>query len=104
VPGARTHPNSWIDGSGNLWLFGGQGRSASSSSRLNDLWKFGIPEQAADMTGNGIVDELDLMTLAGQWLSAPGEPSADIAPQPAGDGIVNFRDLAVLVGKWPDSL
>lgn len=41
VPGARTHSASWIDSSGNLWLFGGTGYgSAAGSGKLNDLWKF----------------------------------------------------------------
>ncbi|UCG60094.1 MAG: hypothetical protein JSU70_11335 [Phycisphaerales bacterium] len=40
-PGAREGSVSWIDGSGNLWLFGGSGRdSTGSSGFLNDLWKF----------------------------------------------------------------
>jgi hypothetical protein len=34
MPGNRFEANSWIDGSGNLWLFGGWG----SSGDLNDLW------------------------------------------------------------------
>lgn len=41
MPGARSLAVSWIDGRGNLWLFGGMGRgSTGSGSHLNDLWKF----------------------------------------------------------------
>jgi N-acetylneuraminic acid mutarotase len=41
VPGARSSAVSWIDASGNLWLFGGNGYdSAGASSDLNDLWVF----------------------------------------------------------------
>ncbi len=41
VPGTRHSASSWIDLSGNLWLFGGYGRdSAGFSGELNDLWKF----------------------------------------------------------------
>jgi len=36
VPGARIHSASWIDASGNLWLFGGAGLDGDR----NDLWKF----------------------------------------------------------------
>jgi hypothetical protein len=36
VPGARVGSSSWIDSSGNLWLFGG----ADSNNLFNDLWKF----------------------------------------------------------------
>jgi N-acetylneuraminic acid mutarotase len=40
VPGARAQAVQWTDASGNLWLFGGFGYTASSSGNLNDLWKF----------------------------------------------------------------
>ncbi|HNO32145.1 MAG TPA: kelch repeat-containing protein, partial [Anaerolineales bacterium] len=41
VPGARIASSSWIDGNGNLWLFGGNGYdSTGTKGRLNDLWKF----------------------------------------------------------------
>lgn len=40
-PGHRHGCATWVDNSGNLWLFGGEGISASSGvSWLNDLWKF----------------------------------------------------------------
>lgn len=42
-PGFRSHAASWVDNDGNLWLFGGYGYGASSSSgMLNDLWKYNI--------------------------------------------------------------
>jgi N-acetylneuraminic acid mutarotase len=41
VPGARRNTISWIDSTGNFWLFGGFGYdSAGSNGRLNDLWKW----------------------------------------------------------------
>src|SRR5579864_8632430 len=41
VPGARHIGVSWIDKSGNFWLFGGDGRDSTGSfGHLNDLWKF----------------------------------------------------------------
>jgi N-acetylneuraminic acid mutarotase len=40
-PGARDGCISWVDQSGNLWLFGGYGLTVSGSSGyLNDLWKY----------------------------------------------------------------
>ncbi|PYU19050.1 MAG: hypothetical protein DMG32_25195 [Acidobacteria bacterium] len=41
-PGGRWGSISWSDGSGNLWLFGGQGACACSGGTglLNDLWEF----------------------------------------------------------------
>jgi len=38
VPGARENAVSWIDASGNLWLFGGNSNPAQG--QLNDLWEF----------------------------------------------------------------
>ena len=41
VPGARQAASSWIDASGNLWLFGGVGNdSAGAVGNLNDLWRY----------------------------------------------------------------
>jgi N-acetylneuraminic acid mutarotase len=41
VPGGRFSAVSWIDASGNLWLFGGDGYdSIGTQGYLNDLWKF----------------------------------------------------------------
>jgi N-acetylneuraminic acid mutarotase len=39
-PGARGGSVSWIDGSGNLWLFGGNGLGSTGRGPLNDLWEF----------------------------------------------------------------
>jgi N-acetylneuraminic acid mutarotase len=41
LPGARQAANSWIDSSGNLWLFGGVGYDSTGAlGNLNDLWKY----------------------------------------------------------------
>ena len=43
IPGGRSSALSWIDKTGNLWMFGGSGIDAmggDSSASLNDLWKF----------------------------------------------------------------
>jgi Galactose oxidase, central domain len=40
-PGARTNPLTWVDGSGNFWMFGGFGwDGAGTLGYLNDLWKY----------------------------------------------------------------
>jgi len=43
-PGARKGSLSWVDTTGNLWLFGGQGFAYSNigTDGLNDLWKYDI--------------------------------------------------------------
>ena len=41
VPGARLIPLTWMDASGNMWLFGGEGYdSTGNQGELNDLWKY----------------------------------------------------------------
>ena len=41
IPGARREAVSWVDRSGQFWLFGGYGLGGAGSSwELNDLWKF----------------------------------------------------------------
>ncbi|MFY0673403.1 MAG: choice-of-anchor D domain-containing protein [Bacteroidia bacterium] len=42
TPGARFGHVGYVDGSGNVWLFGGQGYYGSSTStgNLNDIWKW----------------------------------------------------------------
>src|SRR5258706_4120087 len=42
VPSARAYSSSWIDSSGNLWLFGGFGTDSAGFAfdDLNDLWRF----------------------------------------------------------------
>ena len=52
VPGARANPSAWVDASGNLWLFGGEGLDLNgtlceerpSPCDLNDLWKYSAGE------------------------------------------------------------
>jgi hypothetical protein len=41
LPGARYSASTWIDSSGNLWLFGGYGYDSTGSvGKLNDLWQY----------------------------------------------------------------
>ena len=47
VPGARTNAVTWVDLSGNLWLFGGEGQDSDGIRcqetlicELNDMWKY----------------------------------------------------------------
>src|SRR6185295_2530984 len=42
VPGSRAAYSRWIDKQDNLWLYGGNGYSASGNGYLSDLWKFDV--------------------------------------------------------------
>ena len=53
IPGARSYAASWVDSSGNLWLFGGNGFDGGETvGYLNDLWEFNpFTNEWAWMTG-----------------------------------------------------
>jgi hypothetical protein len=56
-PGARYGGTSWMDGSGNLWLFGGYGAYDVDFGTLNDLWKYNpATNQWTWMKGNNGAD------------------------------------------------
>jgi hypothetical protein len=44
IPGARSKAVTWVDGNGNLWLFGGIGYDSNGASAavLNDLWRYNV--------------------------------------------------------------
>lgn len=60
IPGSRSAAASWIDASGNFWMFGGDGLSnPQTSGLLNDLWMFS--------------------PAMGQWTWVSGSSSGDVA-------------------------
>ena len=110
IPGGRQSASSWIDSSGNLWLFGGIGEGASTSTgtgasttctgagfdRLNDLWEFN-PSISNPATGTN-----------GEWAwmggictpDAKGVYPAQPGGSPASGIYPGGRDLA---SSWTDS-
>ncbi len=55
------------------------------------------PEPDADLTGDGQVNQLDVLILGTQWLSTTGNLEADIAPP---YGVVDYVDYALIVQSW----
>lgn len=53
-----------------------------------------VPPCPADLSGDGLVNSVDLAALLGAW--GPGAGPADIS----GDGLVNSVDLAAMLGAW----
>jgi N-acetylneuraminic acid mutarotase len=87
VPGARYSANSWIDSSGNLWLFGGYGYGANGSvGNLNDLWSF------SPSTGEWT------------WFSGVGTNNASgIYGTPGTAGVSNMPGARYAASSWIDS-
>ena len=49
MPGARDSGVTWTDQNGDLWIFGGKGYdSVGTRGRLNDLWRYELPECSVD--------------------------------------------------------
>jgi hypothetical protein len=72
APGSREQSISWIDSSGNFWLFGGDGYdSAGTNGFLNDLWKYS----------------------AGQWTWTGGSAVANQSGTYGGLGVVSSSNM-----------
>ncbi len=87
VPGARYAGSSWVDSTGNLWLFGGYGYdSTGSAGKLNDLWEYSASSK--------------------QWIWVSGESTAnatgfyDVLGTAAAGNVPGARQAAV---SWIDS-
>lgn len=99
VPSSRWVATSWIDGSGNLWLFGGEGVDANSyPGYLNDFWELNIfssPVQWTWMSGSSTIP----VSCAGQGANC-GQPGAyGSLGSPDASNIPGGRDTASF---WTD--
>jgi N-acetylneuraminic acid mutarotase len=87
APGARYSASSWIDSSGNLWLFGGYGYDATGSQgALNDLWEYS--------------------PSSGQWTWVGGDTVANAAAIFGTLGVASASDLPggrQAANSWIDS-
>ena len=77
VPGARSSAVSWVDRSGNFWLFGGNGYdSTGSGGALNDLWEYApIANMWTWITGSETVNATGVYGTPGS-ASSTNVPSA----------------------------
>lgn len=126
TPGSRNSAVSWMDGQGNLWLFGGWGYAAEGfGGYLNDLWMFDVElGQWAWMGGSnqndqfgrygdqGIGDEENIPGARAYSVGWPtdeglflfgGEGFADTdAPYPQYFSDLWYFDMQEQVWKWLD--
>ncbi len=59
----------------------------------------GYAYNICDFDKDGDVDFADFAIIADQWLSEPGTPPADIAPEPL-DNFIDMQDLGVCAENW----
>ncbi len=89
IPGAREFLVSWIDVSGNFWLFGGQGYdSVGGVDRLNDLWRWDGSEWTW-VSGSNIVKQWGTYGIKGT-AGAANVPGARNYPASWTDAVGNL--------------
>lgn len=92
MPGARGNSISWIDSSGNLWLFGGGGYDFEGGGGfLNDLWRFdGV--NWTWMSGANVIDEIGIYGTKGipDPSNKPGARYGSVCWIDAGDNLWLF--------------
>jgi N-acetylneuraminic acid mutarotase len=92
LPGARAEALSWIDLSGNFWLFGGYGYAGTGAGVLNDLWKYSPSTQEWTwMGGSNTATNSGLGGIAGVY-GTKGQASSSSYP--------GSRDYAA---SWTDA-
>ncbi len=59
IPGARFGAASWMDSSGNMWLFGGHGSDGIGTvGELSDVWKYDpVADEWTWMSGSPVADQ-----------------------------------------------
>lgn len=88
IPGGRAAAASWIDQSGNYWLFGGQGYDAAGSQgNLNDLWMFNPgTNEWAWMGGNSTESDCGILMEGNTFcMGQPGEYGTLGSPGPGNE-------------------
>ncbi len=75
-PGARYYSTTWVDNTGNLWLFGGYVNSSTLGSYFNDLWEYRpSTNQWRWVKGDNIADQAGIYGIQGTPAAA-NKPTA----------------------------
>ncbi len=97
-PGTRWGDATWVDASGNLWLFGGQGYDSTGSNEgiLNDVWKYN--PATSEWTWMGGSSTFNCADVPQKYCHQPGVYGA--LGQPSAGNIPGSRYLA---SSWKDN-
>ncbi len=103
VPGARGDGAAWVDASGKLWLFGGQGKDPGGHDALfSDLWRFDPgPSTWAWMGGSNAANELGSYGVKATPGSGarPGARQGAVSWSDGGGGVWLFGGLGYASGS-----
>jgi N-acetylneuraminic acid mutarotase len=90
-PGSRFGSATWVDGSGNLWLFGGDyNPDGFSKNQANDLWKYNITSnQWTWISGDSIYNQFGVYGNKGV-ASNSNNPGSRVDPISWTDNLGNF--------------
>ncbi|MGD0345917.1 MAG: PASTA domain-containing protein [Terracidiphilus sp.] len=91
VPGARDGASTWADGSGHLWLFGGEAQDYNGNfGYMNDLWEFApSTSEWTWMGGNQTIDSAPVYGTLGTP-AAGNTPGGRLGSATWTDGSGNF--------------
>jgi N-acetylneuraminic acid mutarotase len=114
VPGSRDYPVGWIDDSGNLWLFGGEGYGSTKTfNLLNDLWRY-QPSDTAAPSITGVSPTTFTAPLLGQTITIDGsgfqsDDTLTFAPPtgsaiPSTPGNLTYNSRSQLSYQFNDSI
>jgi N-acetylneuraminic acid mutarotase len=105
LPGGRAGATTWIDSSGNLWLFGGSGYdSAGNSGLLNDLWEFDTSlQQWAWMGGSNTVGSNGAQPGVYGTMGTPAAPNVPGGRSGASEWVDKSGNLWLFDGMGADA-
>jgi N-acetylneuraminic acid mutarotase len=97
TPGGRSGGMGWIDASGKIWLFGGNGiGSTVATGNLNDLWTFTLPDFILPVTFSNFTAQQVESSVVLNWSTAQEQNSDHFDIERSFNGVVFDH-----VGKIP---
>jgi len=106
-PGGKAYASGWIDSSGNLWLFGGQGWDPhpvyASNGLFNDLWRFQMGIAPVISNGTPVQQNPSGQSVTGPSQSSTSKEGQSAEPISTGSGNYFYQhtDFAVAARGMP---